>query len=229
MSEITSEDRLELGRLIAESLTNIGDSLINAPLGNGESRASRGAGIVIQFGADLILGAMSCAESEALYASMALHRQLIEVYHLLAYFAAEPAAAARWLGAGEGEFLSGNSEFRPATLRRAINASNEQYSSHCALAGHPRPFGRIFVPSGKFWDQTMPIKSLVTNEDIDADIKDVVICDGLIHSHDVLHIVSPLASRLDESVKYLDAFLPIWFKVEGWAHSDPLARIEARN
>jgi len=104
--------------------------------------SERGVGLVTQFAAELITGTAVCASEEVFYASVALHRQIIEVTHLLSYFAIDPSAPSKWVSLPP---RSGPSrEFQPASLRRATGTASQQYSDHCELAGHPRVSGWIF-------------------------------------------------------------------------------------
>jgi hypothetical protein len=188
--------------------------------------SERGVGLVTQFAAELITGAAVCASEEVFYASVALHRQIIEVTHLLAYFAIDSSAPSRWINLPP---RSGPSrEFQPASLRRAIGAASQDYSNHCELAGHPRVSGWVYLPGQKYWEETMRVRSRITEEVIEAGMKDIVLSDGLRHAHDAFHFAAQAiksVGRMDEEFYY--EFLNQQIEVDNWASSDPLAVISS--
>ncbi|MEU1250667.1 hypothetical protein [Micromonospora arida] len=225
MREYSSEDRAKLGRAAGDALLTAGTVLRGK---RPEPPEARAVGIVAQMAGELILGAVDLACMSNHYASLALHRQLIEVFHLLDFFANEPAGAARWLVTSDKDFASPSSEFKPAALRRAGGFDATQYSQHCGLAGHPRPAGRVVLPEGEAWVRPLLVTSVVTGADISIDLKDLVLCDALLHVRTTYLAAGRAVDALGLTDDFAERLAPTWVDLDAWAREDPGALVKSR-
>ncbi|MCX5066582.1 hypothetical protein OOJ91_11910 [Micromonospora lupini] len=221
----STEDRATLGRATGDALLAVGTMLRSKRSDPAEARA---IGIVTQMAGELILGSVDLAGKTNYYASLALHRQLIEVFHLLDFFANDSSGAARWLGTSDGDFASPSSEFKPSALRRAGGFDGTQYSQHCGLAGHPRPAGRVVLPEGEAWVGPILATSQVTGRDISILLEDLVLCDALLHARTTYLAAGRAVDALGRTDNLAERLAPTWADLETWAREDPGALIMPR-
>lgn len=223
--EYSAEERARLTRAAGEGLLLVGTLL---RIKEAESPKTRAVGIVTQMAAELIHGAADLACKNTYYASLALHRQLLEVFYLLDYFAGDPERAARWLVTPDTDFAKPTSEFSPAALRRAGGFDDTQYSQHCGLAGHPRPAGRVVLVRGEAWNWPLPVTSAMPGTDLFIRLKDLVICDALSHARTTYLAVGRAVDALGLTGDYGHVLAPAGADLDTWANEDPGASIRYR-
>ncbi|WP_457095225.1 hypothetical protein [Mycobacteroides abscessus] len=217
--ESLTDDRVQVGYNTALCLNEIGLEIAQS-----DNEAERGVGLVVQIAAELIAGSTLCAFQEVYYSSAALHRQIIEVMHLLSYFAKDATASARWVNI---PLMSKPSpEFQPGNLRKATVIGSIEYRNHCELAGHPRIGGSIFLSGSKHHEEPFQVRSRITGALIAAQMKDLVLTDGLRHTHDVFHaaVDAIKAVGLMGELFYFH-LLNQQIEIDTWASQDPLASI----
>ncbi|MGC4820891.1 hypothetical protein [Micromonospora sp. DT63] len=224
-TEYSTEDRVELARAAGDALLTVGTMLRSK---ESEPQQSRAIGIVTQMAGELILGAVDLACKGNHYSSLALHRQLLEVFHLLDFFANDPERAARWIVTPDRDFAKPSNEFRPAALRTAGGFDGTQYSQHCALAGHPRPAGRVVLPKGEAWARPLPVTSAVTGKDMFISLKDLALCDGLLHARTTFFAAGRAIDALGLTDDFVERLAPTWADLEHWASEDPGAMVKSR-
>src|SRR2546430_2890049 len=107
------------------------------------------AAICTQINGDLTGSQRDLIAHNNYYAAAALGRQVLETTQLLEYFFDNPDRAEFWLTASDEE-LKQAKDFRPFALRAATGASNDVYSRHCLMGGHPRSVGRLLLPGSRW-------------------------------------------------------------------------------
>jgi hypothetical protein len=226
VTDYSTEDRTKLARAAGEALLTVGTMLRSK---ESEPLKARAVGIVTQMAGELILGAVDLACKGNHYSSLALHRQLLEVFHLLDFFANDPERAARWLVTPDRDFAKTTSEFKPAALRSAGGFDGTQYSQHCGLAGHPRPAGRVVLPDGEAWARPLPVTSAVTGKDMFISLKDLVMCDALLHARMTYLAAGRAVDALGLTDDFVERLAPTWADLGTWASEDPGALVKTRD
>jgi hypothetical protein len=188
-------------------------------------------GSVMQIAGDLSRGLHQLIETRNYYAAGTLDRQLLEATQLIVYFRAAPDRAAFWLTATDDEMRDA-SDFKPAAMRRATQASDSMYSTHCALGGHPRSIGRALLP-GSPWRRKGEVIALPRTDGttVEADLKSLLLTDALQHIYttvlvtiealdlDALQTMGVLQGNISERIPELADAL------KTWRESDPLSTV----
>ena len=193
--------------------------------GGPDHDAILGVGLACEIAGRLAEGATHLADAENFYAATALHRQLIEVFHLTACFSLDKTLAARWRTLSESKSAKLRNEFSPAQLRKLLGVSATDYSNHCALSGHPRPGGRVLLPSGPLWKTKITVWSRNANSTIQTTLADIVYSDNLRHIKEVIDAQGRAVDQLGLADDLAEVLAPVWYDLQRSSTNDPMWQI----
>lgn len=227
MAAYSLSERRDLAIRAGDAIGQTASDLLAATEGP-DHDATTGVGIVCELAGQLIHGATFLADAENYYASTALHRQLIEVFHLLAYFSLDKSSAARWRALTDRQLARQDNEFRPAQLRKKLRLDGTDYSNHCGLSGHPRPGGQILMRSGQLWSKRITVWSINANRQIPVTLPDLVYSDNLLHISEVVHAAALALDQIRLAEAQAETIAPVWYELRQHATDDPMWRITIR-
>ncbi len=195
---------------------------------------ARAIAVCTQINGDLTGSQRDLIANSNYYSAAALGRQVLETTQLIEYFSSHPDRAEFWLTASDEELLRAN-DFRPYALRAATGASNDVYSRHCLMSGHPRSIAVLLLPGSRWRASTELIDLTPAGYDIQADLRALLLADCLQHIYDAVRATvkvvdvkafEAMGALEDRSVELTSKLVE---DLRNWHTNDPLATVALKS